>query len=90
MNLIYFDNQLIIKEKVGSIGLSVTEKIEKEIFDAILKAGKKVKKKKKKVYNIYNTFILLLTFLELIFSFFRNKCINGFKIKRNTSSIFKF
>jgi hypothetical protein len=37
------------KEKVGSMGLSVTEKIEKEIFDAILKAGKKVKKKKKKV-----------------------------------------
>lgn len=35
-------------KKVGPLGLSVTEKIEKELFDAILKSGKKVKKKKKK------------------------------------------
>lgn len=35
-------------KKLPSCGLSVSEKIEKEVFDAILKAGKKVKKKKGK------------------------------------------
>lgn len=43
------------KEKVGNLGVRVSEKIDKELFDAILKASKPVKKKKgkkkKKVRN---------------------------------------
>lgn len=46
------------KEKVGNLGVRVSEKIDKELFDAILKASKPVKKKKskkKKKVHIYFT-----------------------------------
>ena len=41
----FFQNILI--EKLGKLGIKVTEKIDKELFDAILKSGKKLKKKKR-------------------------------------------
>ena len=38
----------MLKEGLGSVAVRVSEKIEKDMFDSILKMSKKVKKKKGK------------------------------------------
>ena len=56
----------VLEEKLGSVGVRVSEKIDKDLFTAIIKASKKIKKKKmkkkKKVFS--NTLDLHLELQE--------------------------
>lgn len=56
-----FLNSNLLKEGLGSVAVRVSEKIEKDMFDSILKMSKKVKKKKgkKKKVTITQNFILM-------------------------------
>ena len=47
---------ILFSEKVGSFAIKVSEKIEKELFDSILKLSKKVKKKKGRKGKVLNIF----------------------------------
>ena len=53
---IYFkknNNVIFILEKVGSLAVRVSEKIDQDLSDAIIKLSKKVKKKKKRSKKVF-------------------------------------